>query len=90
MSWSRYERETAQKHNGCHIGEPGKPDYVRGLAKGEIKHLNRPLTKPEVIKLRKKGVTEIHSLNGYTRPALEHVATHALRLKLFSRGRRIV
>lgn len=90
MSWARYERETAQKHNGRHIGGPGNPDYIRGKVKGEVKHLNRPLTKPEVIRLRKKGVTEIHSLNGFTQPALEHVVRHALKVKLFTKGRRIV
>jgi hypothetical protein len=89
MSWKRYERETCRQHNGRHIGGPGKPDYSRGDVRGEVKHRQTPVTKPELISLRQKGVTEIHSLAGFTQPAIDHVGKHHMNMKLFHRGRRI-
>ena len=59
MSWKRYEKETCEQHNGRHIGGPGKPDYTRGSVRGEVKHRQTPVTKPELMSLRQKGVTEI-------------------------------
>jgi hypothetical protein len=89
MSWKRYERETARRHRGHHVGGSGNPDYLRGDAVGEVKHMQRPVTKPEVIKLRKKGVTEIHSINGFTESAIDHVQRYDMQVKLFHRGRRV-
>ena len=90
MSWRRYERETARKHRGQHIGGPGNPDYMRGDIWGEIKHMQRPMTKAEVIKAHGKGADEIHSINGFTEPAIEHVLRYNMKVKLFHRGRRVV
>lgn len=89
MSWKRYEREIARSHRGHHVGGSGKPDYVRGNAVGEVKHLQRPVTKPEIMQLRRKGVTEIHSLSGFTERAVNHVKRYDVDVKLFHRGRRI-
>lgn len=88
-SWKRYEREAARRHRGHHVGGAGNPDYLRGDAIGEVKHMQRPVTKPEVIKLCRKGVTEIHSLNGFTESAVEHVQRYNMKVKLFHRGRRV-
>jgi hypothetical protein len=89
LSWKRYERETARKHNGRYIGGPGNPDYQRGDTLGEVKHRQTPVTKPELMRLRKKGVTEIHSLKGFTESAVDHVLKYDMDMKLFHRGRRV-
>lgn len=87
--WKRYEKRKARTHRGKHVGGSGKPDYVRGDKKGEVKHRKTPLTKPEVMKLAKKGVTEIESLSGYTTPAKKYVCKHRPNLKLYKKGRRV-
>jgi hypothetical protein len=89
VSWKRYERECARRHNGHHIGGPGNPDYQRGDTLGEIKHRQTPVTKPELMRLHEKGVTEIHSLKGFTKPAIDHVDRYGMDMKLYSRGRRV-
>lgn len=90
MSWARYERDTSRKHNGRHIGSPGNPDYQRSNILREVKHRQIPVTKPELMALRKEGVTEIDSLSGFTVPAINHVEKYDMNMKLFQRGRRIV
>jgi hypothetical protein len=89
MSWENYEKSVSHQHNGRHIGGPGLPDYQRGDVLGEIKHRQTPVTKPELIALRKKGITEIHSLSGFTEPAIDHVEKYHMNMKLFHRGRRV-
>ncbi|MDR2720456.1 MAG: hypothetical protein LBC03_06615 [Nitrososphaerota archaeon] len=89
MSWKDYEKNTAKKHNGKHVGGPGKPDYVRGKVRGEVKHRKTPVTKPELRSFRKKGVTEVHSLSGFTKPAIGHAKKHNMKVKLFRRGRQV-
>ena len=89
MSWKRYERRQARKHRGRHIGGPGKEDYRRGRKPGEVKHLKRPMTRPEVIKAAQKGIKEIVALKGFTKPAIEYVTRYRPNLKLFHRGRRV-
>jgi hypothetical protein len=88
LSWQRYEREKARKHNGRRVGGPGNEDYSRGKTKGEVKHRQTPVTRPEAIKIRRKGVTEIDSLGGFTEPAKKYAESRGI--KLFQRGRRIV
>jgi len=90
MSWERYERETARRHRGRHLGGPGNPDYIRGDVVGEVKHMKRPMTKNEVIEIHKKGATEIHSLSGFTESAIDHVLRYNMNVKLFHRGRHVV
>ena len=87
MSWKRYERTKARDHRGKHVGGPGKPDYVRGTIKGEVKHRGTPLTRTEVMRLARNGIREIESLNGYTRKAQEYASTYRPNLKLFKKGR---
>jgi len=89
MSWKRYERLKTRKHRGRHVGGPGKPDYIRGNIKGEVKHRQDPLTKPELMRLTKKGVKEIESLGGYTRPAIEYAQRYRPDLKLFRKSKPI-
>jgi hypothetical protein len=88
MSWKRYERSKARDHRGKHVGGPGKPDYVRGRIRGEIKHRKAPLTKTEVVRLARKGIREIESLGGFTGTAQEYADKYRPEMKLFKRGRR--
>lgn len=44
----RYEKEKAKAHGGKHIGGPGKEDYRRGEAKGEVKKSRLP----RIVKIR--------------------------------------
>jgi len=90
MDWRRYERYKARKHRGRHISGPGKEDYRRGTIKGEVKHMKRRMTKPEVMKSYRKGIREIDTLGGYTKPAIEYAQRYCSNLKLFHQGRRIV
>ena len=87
-NWKRYEKRKARKHRGKHVGGSGNPDYVRGDAMGEVKCWQKPLTRSQVKEIAKKGVTEIASKSGYTKPAIEYVKKYRPQMKLFSRGRR--
>jgi hypothetical protein len=88
MKWKRYERSKSKAHKGAHVGGPGKPDYVRGKVKGEIKHRKTPVTRPELIKICRNGVTEVESLNGFTRNALEYRDRYRPNVRLLRKGRR--
>lgn len=88
MNWKQYERHKTRKHRGRHVGGAGKEDYRRGDVKGEVKHMKRRMTKPEVGRAARKGITEIDTLGGYTQPAKEYARRRGM--KLFHRGRRVV
>jgi len=88
MSWQAYERRKARKHRGRHVGGPRREDYRRGDVKGEVKHMKRRMTKPEVMRVRRKGIKEIVTLGGYTKPAKGYARRH--KMKLFHRGKRVV
>jgi len=88
MSWRGYERRKAREHRGQHVGGPKKEDYLRGNVKGEVKHMKRRMTKPEVMRARRKGVKEIEAVGGYTEPAKKYARKR--EMKLFHRGRRVV
>lgn len=87
--WKRYEKQKARSHGAKHVGGSGKPDYVRGKKKGEVKHRKRPLTKPEVMSIAEKGIDEIESLSGYTAPAKKYACKYRPNLKLYKKGRRV-
>ena len=88
MSWRRYERRKAREHRGKHVGGAGKEDYRRGDVKGEVKHMKRPMAKPELMRTRKKGITEIEALGDFTEPAKKYARRR--KMKLFHRGKRVV
>jgi len=88
MKWKRYERYKARKHRGRHVGGPRREDYRRGAVQGEVKHIKRRMTKPEVTRAVRKGITEIDTLGGYTEPAKEYARKY--EIKLFHRGRRVI
>lgn len=84
---TRYEKQKAKQHGGAHLGGPGRPDYVRGPKVGEVKNRKTPVTGPELRRLAARGVGEIDSKGGFTGPAIE--AARKLRLKLYSRGKKL-
>ena len=84
----RYERQKAREHRGKHQGGPGKPDYTRGKAIGEVKDRKTPVTAPELADMIDRGVTELDTKSGLTRPARELAKDTGV--KVFSRGRRLV
>ncbi len=87
--WERYEKSKASAHRARHVGGSGKPDYIRGKVKGEIKCRQRPMTRPQVQKVAKKGISEIESKSGFTKPAIDYVNRYRPNLKLFKRGKPI-
>ncbi len=76
----QYEKAQAKKHRGKHIGGPGKPDYQRGKIKGEVKNWSRPVHSGEIKKAIQKGVKEIVSKSGFTKPAEELAKKHDIKL----------
>jgi hypothetical protein len=86
MRRQQYEKYKARRHRGEHVGGPGKPDYVRGRRKGEVRHRKTPVTRPDLQRAVRKGIREVDSLSGYTEPALAYA--RRTKLKLFHRGRR--
>lgn len=83
---TNYERLKAKQHRAKRVGGPGSPDYTRGTKTGEVKNRKSPVTGPELLRLAKRGVDEIDSKSGFTKPAI--VAARKLRIKLFSQGKK--
>ena len=81
-----YEKKKAKAHRGKHVGGPGKEDYSRGETKGEIKHRKTKVTKPELKKIFKKGISEVESISGYTKPALEYKKKYHPEKKLYTKS----
>ena len=85
-----YEKAKATAHKGRHIGGPGKEDYRRGNIKGEVKNRKTPVTKPELKKMiTEKGIKEVESKAGFTKPAEEYRNTYQPKVKLFQKGKLI-
>lgn len=80
-----YEKSQAKKHRGKHLGGPGKPDYKRGKTKGEVKNWARPVHSGVIREAVKKGIKEIVSKSGFTKPA-EDVARKK-DVRLIKRGK---
>ena len=81
----QYEKSQAKKHRGKHLGGPGKPDYQRGKIKAEVKHWKPPVHSGVIKKAIKKGVKEIVSKSGFTKPAIELAKKKGI--KLITRGK---
>ncbi len=82
-----YERQKAKAHRAKHIGGPGNEDYRRGNVKGEVKNRKRPITKPELQKIFKKGISEVESKSGFTNPAIDYKRRYHPNKKLFKKGK---
>ncbi|MEN6609325.1 MAG: hypothetical protein ABFC24_00640 [Methanoregulaceae archaeon] len=84
------EKRKAGDHGARHIGGPGMPDYQRGGVFGEVKARQTPVTKPELQRLiNQKGIGEVDSKAGFTRPAVEYRDRYQPNVKLISRGKKI-
>jgi len=75
----QYEKTQAKKHRAKHIGGPGKPDYERGKVKGEVKNWNRPVHSGVIKKAKEKGIKEIVSKSGFTKPAEELAKKYGIK-----------
>jgi len=80
-----YEKSQAKKHRGKHLGGPGKPDYQRGKVKGEVKHWKKPVHSGVIKVAKQKRFSEIDSISGFTKPAVE--LAKKLNIKLISKGK---
>ena len=76
----QYEKLQARKHRAKHLGGPGKPDYKRGRIKGEVKNWKQPVHKGIIEDARRKGIKEIVSKSGFTKPAIELAKKYAIKL----------
>ncbi len=76
----QYEKRQAKRHRGRHLGGPGRPDYVRGDVKAEVKNWKRPVHSGEIRKAYKKGIKEIVSKSGFTKPAIEEAKRLGIKL----------
>jgi len=85
----KYEKSKAKVHGAKHVGGPGKHDYQRGSVKGEVKCRKSPVNKPELQKYAKKGISEIESKGGFTKPALDYRDKYRQDMKLFHQGKRL-
>ena len=80
------EKIKSKSHGGKHIGGPGKPDYSRGKVKGEVKNTTRPVDSEIIKKLSKRGIKEVDSKSGFTKPAIEEGKRKGM--KLITRGKK--
>ncbi len=78
----QYEKKQAATHRGRHVGGPGKPDYKRGRAKGEVKDWKRTMGKADVMREAQKGRTEIVSKSGFTQEAKDYAKRYRPDLRL--------
>jgi len=85
----RYEKEKAKAHGGKHVGGPGKPDYIRGKVRGEVKNTSTKVTKPQLMIYCKKRIREIDSKAGFTKPAIDYRDRYCPGLKLMKKGKKI-
>ncbi len=85
----RAEKRKAKSHHGRHIGGPGKPDYTRGKVKGEVKNRKTKVTKPELKKQIKKGIKEVDSKAGFTKPAIEYRNKYHRNVKLIKKNKKL-
>ncbi len=83
----QYEKSQAKKHKGKHLGGPGKPDYKRGKTKGEVKNWSRPVHSGVIKEVIEKGIKEIVSKSGFTKPAIDLAKKRGI--KLIKRGKEI-
>ena len=75
-----YEKQQAKKHRGKHLGGPERPDYQRGKVKGEVKNWKRPVHSGVIREAHRKGIKEIVSKSGFTKPAIELAKRYGIKL----------
>ncbi len=75
-----YEKLQAEAHGATHVGGPGKPDYTRGNVKGEVKSWAAPVNSAVIKKAAQKGVSEVVSRSGFTKPAIQEAKARGTKL----------
>lgn len=75
-----YEKKKAKDHGAKHVGGPGKEDARKGGQKIEIKDKKDPVTRPELVKMKRKKITKIISKGGFTKPALDYGKEKKMKL----------
>lgn len=81
-----YEKRKAREANCEHKGGPGKHDYVcPDGTNGEVKRRKTKVTKPQLMRLAKKGVDIVHSFSGFTGPAISYRNRYRPNITLCSR-----
>jgi len=76
----QYEKTQAKKHGAKHISGPGKPDYQRGKVRGEVKNWSSSVHSGVVKEAKQKGIKEIVSKSGFTKPAEEMAKKYGIKL----------
>ncbi|OGH18458.1 MAG: hypothetical protein A2868_02630 [Candidatus Levybacteria bacterium RIFCSPHIGHO2_01_FULL_40_15b] len=74
---TRYEKKKVRDHGRRHIGGPGKPD-ARGM---EVKDWKNPVSKPAVVRAKRKGIAKFVNKGGFTKPAIDY--GKKARMKLY-------
>lgn len=75
-----YEKVKAKAHKMIHVGGPGKPDATKGRLKMEVKDWVTPVSRPVLVKAKRKGVSKFVSKSGFTKPAIEYGKTRNMKL----------
>jgi len=76
----RYEKKKARDHRAKHVGGPGKEDARKGSQKIEVKDRKTPVTRPELVKIKRKGINKVISKAGFTDPALGYGKQRRMKL----------
>jgi len=79
-AWYKYEKKKAKDHKAKHKGGPGKVDAQRKKQKIEIKDRKVPVTRPELIKMKRRRVSKVISKAGFTEPALDYGKKRKMKL----------
>lgn len=82
----RYEKKKARDFRAKHVGGPGKEDAKKGGQKFEMKDRKTPVTKPELIKMKRRRINRVISKSGFTKPAIDYGKG---RIKLYKGRKRI-
>jgi hypothetical protein len=85
---SKYEKQKVKDHKAKRIGGPGNPDGVtKSGQKIEVKDWSNPVSKTEVIKAYRKGVSKFIAKKGFTKPAVNY--GKKVGIKLYKGKKRI-
>ena len=79
-AWYQYEVNKAKQRQMKHVGGPSNPDARRGRKKEEYKDWSRPVYKGIVVKARRRGVKNVISKKGFTKPAMDYAKSKGMRL----------
>lgn len=79
-AWYKYEVKKAKQRRVKHKGGPGRPDAQKGRKKEEYKDWDRPVYRSALVKAHRKGIKNVVSKRGFTKPAKEYAKEKKMRL----------